>query len=190
MFPSAYNFIVCWFSLSFTTCFGLHGHLQVCRIFHMLKGFWFAVYFFFFHVVTLCMFSICVLFLRRFPSCFFVFLFPCVCKQTNTHARKQQQQQNTKENMQSVTTWKKKIQRTKKAALPPTLDALCSSSLRSSPTSDTSVQISSLAPCSQTLLACVPTVIINLIQRPNKRWMRTYHWISLSKSYISQQISL
>jgi hypothetical protein len=28
----------------FTTCFGLHGHLQVCRIFyfHMLEGFCFA----------------------------------------------------------------------------------------------------------------------------------------------------
>jgi hypothetical protein len=29
----ACSFIVCWFSLSFTTCFGLRGHLQVCRIF-------------------------------------------------------------------------------------------------------------------------------------------------------------
>jgi hypothetical protein len=45
----------------FTTCFSLHGHLQVCRIFyfHMLEGFCFAAFFFFFaffHVVTLCMF--------------------------------------------------------------------------------------------------------------------------------------
>jgi hypothetical protein len=36
----------------FTTCFGLHGHLQVCRIFyfHMLERFCFAVFstFFFF----------------------------------------------------------------------------------------------------------------------------------------------
>jgi hypothetical protein len=29
MFPSVCNFIVFWFSLSFTTYFGLHGHLQV-----------------------------------------------------------------------------------------------------------------------------------------------------------------
>jgi hypothetical protein len=33
-FPSACSFIVCWFPLSFTTCFGLHGHLHVCRILH------------------------------------------------------------------------------------------------------------------------------------------------------------
>jgi hypothetical protein len=32
MFPSACSFVVCWFPLSFTTCFALHGHLQVCRI--------------------------------------------------------------------------------------------------------------------------------------------------------------
>jgi hypothetical protein len=36
MFPSACCFIVCWFSLSFTTCCGLHGHLQVCRILHIV----------------------------------------------------------------------------------------------------------------------------------------------------------
>jgi hypothetical protein len=35
MFPSACSFIVCWFSLSFTTCFGLHGHLQVWAILHI-----------------------------------------------------------------------------------------------------------------------------------------------------------
>jgi hypothetical protein len=28
--------IVCWFPLSFTTCFGLHGHLQGRRIYCML----------------------------------------------------------------------------------------------------------------------------------------------------------
>jgi hypothetical protein len=37
IFPSACSFIVCWFPLSFTTCFGLHGHLQVCRILHIFK---------------------------------------------------------------------------------------------------------------------------------------------------------
>jgi hypothetical protein len=31
MFPSACSFVV----LVFTTCFGLHGHLQVCRILHI-----------------------------------------------------------------------------------------------------------------------------------------------------------
>jgi hypothetical protein len=35
MSPSACSFIVCWFPLSFTTCFGLHGHLQVYRILHI-----------------------------------------------------------------------------------------------------------------------------------------------------------
>jgi hypothetical protein len=35
MFPSACSFIVCWFSLFFTTRFVLHGHLQVSRIFHI-----------------------------------------------------------------------------------------------------------------------------------------------------------
>jgi hypothetical protein len=64
----------------FTTCFGLHGHLQVCSILyiHMLEGFCFADFF-------LCLFSrghtlhvsICVLFLCCFPSLFL--LFPCVC---------------------------------------------------------------------------------------------------------------
>jgi hypothetical protein len=33
MFPSACTFIVCWFPLAFTTCFGLHGHLQGRRIY-------------------------------------------------------------------------------------------------------------------------------------------------------------
>jgi hypothetical protein len=28
--------LLCWFSLSFTTCFGLHGHLQVCRIIYFI----------------------------------------------------------------------------------------------------------------------------------------------------------
>jgi hypothetical protein len=57
MFQSACSFIVCWFSLSFTTCFGLHGHLQVCRIFyfHMFEGFCFAAFLHcLFYVVTLC----------------------------------------------------------------------------------------------------------------------------------------
>jgi hypothetical protein len=32
VFPSACAALLCSFSMSFTTCFGLHGHLQVCRI--------------------------------------------------------------------------------------------------------------------------------------------------------------
>jgi hypothetical protein len=35
MFPSVCSFIVFWFSLSFTTCVGLHGHLHVCRILYI-----------------------------------------------------------------------------------------------------------------------------------------------------------
>jgi hypothetical protein len=55
------------FPLSFTTCFGLHGHLQVCDssifIFIYLRILlrWFLVCCPFFYVVTLCVFSICVL---------------------------------------------------------------------------------------------------------------------------------
>jgi hypothetical protein len=37
MFLSACSFLVCWFPLSFTTCFGLYGHLQVCRILNIFK---------------------------------------------------------------------------------------------------------------------------------------------------------
>jgi hypothetical protein len=45
---------------------------------HMLKGIYFAAFFSaFFHMVTLCMFSICVLFLSCYHSLFL--LFPCVC---------------------------------------------------------------------------------------------------------------
>jgi hypothetical protein len=64
IFPFACSFIARWFSLSFTICFGLHGHLQVCRILHIfifrcLRTL-FRCFFFrfgaFFHVVTLCMF--------------------------------------------------------------------------------------------------------------------------------------
>jgi hypothetical protein len=38
IFPSGVYFmsIVCWIPLSLTTCFGLHGHPQVCRIYCML----------------------------------------------------------------------------------------------------------------------------------------------------------
>jgi hypothetical protein len=67
--------LLCWFSVSFTTCFGLHGHLHVCRIFyfHMLEGFCFAVFFSRGHTLHV---SICDSFLC-FPS--LLLLFPCVC---------------------------------------------------------------------------------------------------------------
>jgi hypothetical protein len=74
MFPSVCSFIVCWFSLSFTTCFGLHGHLQVCRILCLrilLLCFFGSLSFF--HVVTLCfpfVFCSCAVFL-----CVFIYLF-------------------------------------------------------------------------------------------------------------------
>jgi hypothetical protein len=44
-FPSACS-LLCWISLFFTTCFGLHGHLQVCSIFyiHLLEGMCFAFF--------------------------------------------------------------------------------------------------------------------------------------------------
>jgi hypothetical protein len=100
MSPSACSFIVCWFPLSFTTCFSLHGHLQVCRIFHMLKGFCldaFLVRCLSLHVVTLCMFSTCVLFLYCFPLCFLVFSCLCVCLLANfiRRAPKNTQENNT-----------------------------------------------------------------------------------------------
>jgi hypothetical protein len=49
MFPSACIFIVFWFSLSFTTYFGLHGHFQMCRIFIFICLKDSALFFFFFH---------------------------------------------------------------------------------------------------------------------------------------------
>jgi hypothetical protein len=59
--------LLCWFSLSFTTCFGLHGHLQVCKVFICLKASASLLFFLpFFHVVTLC----------TFPFVFFLFCFP------------------------------------------------------------------------------------------------------------------
>jgi hypothetical protein len=38
MFPSACSVIVCWFSMSFTTCFGLHGHLHVRMILYIFTS--------------------------------------------------------------------------------------------------------------------------------------------------------
>jgi hypothetical protein len=78
MFPCACCFIVCWFPLSFTTCFDLHGHLQVCRILYI---YYFDIFkdsaslpFFFTWSHSACfpfVFCFCAVFLRVF---FFVFL--------------------------------------------------------------------------------------------------------------------
>jgi hypothetical protein len=52
---------------SFSTCFGLLGHLQVCTYLLIFKE-----SAFFFYVVALCMFLVCVLFLCCFSFVFFV----------------------------------------------------------------------------------------------------------------------
>jgi hypothetical protein len=101
MFPSACSFIVFWFSLHFTACFGLHGHLQVCRILHIfificlkdsaLLLFWLAAFFSRGH--TLHVFHLCFV-----PMLFSFLIFVMhrtdkqqrKNKQTNTQERKQQ----------------------------------------------------------------------------------------------------
>jgi hypothetical protein len=72
--------LLCWFLLSFTTCFSLHGHLQECRIFYfcMLEGFCFAAFFCFFSHgdtlhVSICVFSVLFSFVI-----FVVFLHVCL----------------------------------------------------------------------------------------------------------------
>jgi hypothetical protein len=91
MFPSARSFIVCSFPLSFTTRFGLHGHLQVCRILHIF------IYFYTFkdsvpllflvrcpfltwsHSVCFpSVFCSCAVFLRVFFLCFLAYAFVCL----------------------------------------------------------------------------------------------------------------
>jgi hypothetical protein len=67
----------------FTTCFGLQGHLQVCRIFyfHMFEGF-----------------------------CFAAFFTPTWSHSADKHTRKQETRktEKTNGNVQSVTVWRKK----------------------------------------------------------------------------------
>jgi hypothetical protein len=62
-------------------CFGLHGHLQVCRIFHfhMLEGFCFAAFLFTWsHSVCFpFVFCSCVVFLR-YSCCFLACVFVCL----------------------------------------------------------------------------------------------------------------
>jgi hypothetical protein len=81
MFPSACSFIVVVFhrlSLhvsAYMAIFKCVGYLFSYAWRILLRCFFGSLSFF--HVVTLCLFSICVLFLCCFPSLFF--LFPCVC---------------------------------------------------------------------------------------------------------------
>jgi hypothetical protein len=80
IFSSACSFIVL---VSLTACFGLHGHLQVCRIFYfrMLEGFCFAAFFclFFSRGHTLHV-SVCVFFsvFLRYFCCFLARVFVCL----------------------------------------------------------------------------------------------------------------
>jgi hypothetical protein len=89
MSPFACSFIVCWFPLSFTTCFGLHGHLQVCRILHMfifiylrilLRCFFGSLPFFMWsHSACFSfVFCSCAVFLRVFVLCFLAYAFDCL----------------------------------------------------------------------------------------------------------------
>jgi hypothetical protein len=78
MFPSACSFISCWFSLSFTTCFGLHGHLQVCRILHIFKDSASLLFFTWSHSACFpFVFCSCAVFLRVF-LCFLAYVFVCL----------------------------------------------------------------------------------------------------------------
>jgi hypothetical protein len=77
----------------FTTCFGLHGHLQVCRIFyfHILEGFCFAAFLPFFFTWS-----------HKDRA----------SRQTHIHKEttkitKENRKKTRNGNMQSVTTWKK-----------------------------------------------------------------------------------
>jgi hypothetical protein len=60
-YVSVYVLLYCFLLLdSFTTCFGLLGHLQVCTCLLIFKE---SASLLFGHVVEFCMFLICVLFL-------------------------------------------------------------------------------------------------------------------------------
>jgi hypothetical protein len=77
-YVSVFVQLYCVGSHCFNTCFGLHSHLQVCRIFYfiLLEGFCFAA--FFFYLFFTCLHSACFhLFLCCFPSLFL--LIPCLC---------------------------------------------------------------------------------------------------------------
>jgi hypothetical protein len=104
-------------SLFYTTCFGLYGHLQVCRMFYFRipEGICFAdftctwLHFARFHLCFPVLFSSLIL---LFHACVFVclpFLVPC-CRQTHTHETakltRKTEQENTNGNVQSVITCK------------------------------------------------------------------------------------
>jgi hypothetical protein len=82
-----------WFSLSFTTCFGLNGHLQVCRILHIfificLKES--ASLLFGFHCLSLHVSTYMAIF-----KCVVYFIFICLMillrEQTNAYERNRQE---------------------------------------------------------------------------------------------------
>jgi hypothetical protein len=58
--------LLCWFPLSFATCFGLHGHLHVCRILHIFKD---SASLLFFAAFFTCP-SACCSIVCWFPLCF------------------------------------------------------------------------------------------------------------------------
>jgi hypothetical protein len=70
----------------YTTCFDLHGHLQVCRVFFLLYSLRNLLRWFCLHVVTLCAFHLCFPVLFSLFFCFLrVSLFACLLWQANKH---------------------------------------------------------------------------------------------------------
>jgi predicted membrane protein len=121
MFPSACSFIVFRFSLILNTCFGLHGHHQVCRILHIfifirLKDSASLPFFFLtwsYPAYFPFVFCSCAIFLLYF-CCFLVCVCVCVCVFVRTQGnnknneRKEHRNKTQMENMQSRTMWRKK----------------------------------------------------------------------------------
>jgi hypothetical protein len=77
--------LLCWISLSFTTSFGLHGHIHECNIFyiHFLAGFCFAAFLSHGHTldVSICVFPVLlsfVIFVDSFLSMLYVCVFSVV----------------------------------------------------------------------------------------------------------------
>jgi hypothetical protein len=83
MSPSACSFIACWFPPSFTTCFGLRGHLQVCRIFFIFMCSKDPASLLSFHSARSHPFRSCTAFLRVFCLLFIVVVCPFrICPHT------------------------------------------------------------------------------------------------------------
>jgi hypothetical protein len=98
-------------SLSFTTYFGLHGHLQVCRILHIFIFICLRILFaaFFSRGYTLQVFHLCFV-----PVLFsFVFL-QHLASRRKKHEGEQHRNKTQMENRQSVTMWEKKAANKKK----------------------------------------------------------------------------